>query len=221
MNPRQWKKACKKAAAEIERRWPGEYTFVPADGTDTVYAPPKYEPRRRGPRWMRRSARRFGHPLKGTPLVVSKDYWGEVDIETALSTLKYRDTAENFDWEKAMAIRELTSHKIDQANKALDVLVLDEAAESGASHHYSIRLPMDTANGIPLMSFELIFQNGPIANGINGVTNEALLAIVLDRLEGFQKGPFAQPFNDAAIDHLEQAQQALRLCAEQRQASGQ
>ena len=35
------------------------------------------------------------------------------------------------------------------------------------------------------------FQHRDPAEGINGITNEALLAIVADRLEMFQEGPFA------------------------------
>jgi hypothetical protein len=107
MNRRQWKKACKKAAAECERRWPGEYVFAPADGDETVYAPPKYEPpHRRQGRWCRR----FATPLKGTLLLWSTDYWGETDVEDALSTLRMRQHAEDFDWEAEIARLDAESH---------------------------------------------------------------------------------------------------------------
>jgi hypothetical protein len=99
VNPRQWKKACKKAAAECERRWPGEYVFAPSDGTDTVDAPSSYQP----PRHEGRRLRRYAYAPEGTPLLVTKDYWGEVDIETALDTLRHRQLAEDFDWEGEMA----------------------------------------------------------------------------------------------------------------------
>lgn len=52
----------------------------------------------------------------------------------------------------------------------------------------------------------ILFQNGPIAeNGVNGVTQEVLLAIIIDRLESFQKGPFACRDNAVALTHLETA----------------
>jgi len=55
------------------------------------------------------------------------------------------------------------------------------------------------------------FQSAPIPDvGVEGVTNEALLAIVIDRLEHFQRGPFPSSYNaDAlvaarwALGHLE------------------
>ncbi len=55
----------------------------------------------------------------------------------------------------------------------------------------------------PLM--RVAFQNGPIAeHGINGVTQEVLLAIVLDRLRSFQSGPFSSRENALAITKIEE-----------------
>lgn len=96
MNPRQWKKACKKAAAELERRWPGQHEFVLSDGMDTVYAPPRYEPRHRLPGAWRRH---YASPPKGTPIIVKRDYYGEVDIITALDALRYMQMVEDTDWD--------------------------------------------------------------------------------------------------------------------------
>ena len=102
MNRRQWKKACKKAAAECERRWPGEYVFDPSDGTDTVDAPSDYQP----PRHEGRHLRRYAYAPKGAPLLVKTDYWGEVDIETAMDTLRHRQMGEDTDWDAVMAADE-------------------------------------------------------------------------------------------------------------------
>lgn len=53
---------------------------------------------------------------------------------------------------------------------------------------------------------EVKFQKGPIKeNGINGVSNEDLLAIVQTRLEYFQKGEFACRENQIAITKIEEA----------------
>jgi hypothetical protein len=50
------------------------------------------------------------------------------------------------------------------------------------------------------------FQNGPVKeNGINGVSNEALIAVVLDRLSGAQDGQWKCRENALAITKLEEA----------------
>lgn len=61
------------------------------------------------------------------------------------------------------------------------------------------------------------FQDGPVKeNGINGVANEDLIAIVIDRLEHFQKGEFANIYNDLAIDGLNISLKALRARTDER-----
>lgn len=55
------------------------------------------------------------------------------------------------------------------------------------------------------------FQRGPIKeHGVNGTTMEAVLQVITDRLEGFQKGPFACEENDRALAHIDSALEALR-----------
>jgi hypothetical protein len=50
------------------------------------------------------------------------------------------------------------------------------------------------------------FQNGPIKEfGLNGITQEALLAIVIDRLRSFQAGPFSSRYNAIALTKTEEA----------------
>lgn len=50
------------------------------------------------------------------------------------------------------------------------------------------------------------FQNGPVKEaGYNGNSQEALLAILIDRLEGFQKGQYASHDNQMALDHIQGA----------------
>ena len=67
----------------------------------------------------------------------------------------------------------------------------------------------------------VLFQNGPIKEvGVNGVTQEALLAIVIDRLRSFQAGPFASPFNASALDHCSQALVDLQRRTRDRIARG-
>lgn len=46
MNRRQWKKACKVAAARLAKEFPGEFQIDIARGEETVYSPRGYEPTR-------------------------------------------------------------------------------------------------------------------------------------------------------------------------------
>jgi len=48
------------------------------------------------------------------------------------------------------------------------------------------------------------FQNGPIKEqGVNGLSQEALLAVLIDRMEGFQAGQYKCHDNQLALDHLQ------------------
>lgn len=101
-------------------------------------------------------------------------------------------------------MRILTDHKINQTNQELQVRVLDEPDHGGACHSYMI----EDANNGKLTPINILFQNGPIkedGNGINGVTIEAILAILIDRLKGFQSGPYACYENDMALISIKQS----------------
>ena len=114
-------------------------------------------------------------------------------------------------------MRELTSHKVNGCNDKLKVEVLDEPGSGNACHAYSITPTVGNALGV-----RLDFQNGPISGDTppNGITHEALLAILIDRLEGFQDGPFACRENDAALTFLESAMMWLKKRTEARVARG-
>lgn len=60
------------------------------------------------------------------------------------------------------------------------------------------------------------FQSRPFREGANGVTIEALLAVVLDRLQHYQRGPARSEENQRAIVKLEEALMWLRLRADRR-----
>ena len=70
---------------------------------------------------------------------------------------------------------------------------------------------------------ELSFQVGdPKVYGVNGVTNEALLAIMIHRLQGFQNNPATNcSENQEAINHMELAMEALYSRTRRMQASKQ
>ena len=99
-------------------------------------------------------------------------------------------------------MRELTSHKVNGLNDALKILVLDEPGQGNACHKYGIDLLGGESCSGPIIGF----QNGPIKEaGLNGISNEALLAIVEDRMKGFQSGQFSCRENALALTHLQES----------------
>lgn len=112
-------------------------------------------------------------------------------------------------------MKELTSHKVNECNGSLTVQAVDEPGSGGAHHHYRITGFNSASNpsdpfvaryGAAAEHSTILFQNGPIKEaGVNGITNEVLLAIVLDRLEGFQTGPYKCRENALAITKIEEA----------------
>lgn len=100
--------------------------------------------------------------------------------------------------------RELESHKPNTATNQLSIHATDDPGAGGANHRYFISGYDCTTNpsGDPraLHDTPIVFQNGPLKEaGPNGVTNEALLAIVEDRLVAFQAGKFACAENADAL----------------------
>lgn len=103
-------------------------------------------------------------------------------------------------------MRELTSHKVNGLNEALRIEVLDEPGQGNACHEYRIVLNEGQPVGAPHRCQTVSFQNGPIQEfGVNGISNEALLAIVEDRLVGFQSGQYACRENALALTKLQEA----------------
>jgi len=67
----------------------------------------------------------------------------------------------------------------------------------------------------------LYFQEGPISEvGVNGVTNEAVIAAVKARLEGFQSSPYACEENAVALAGLQMALEALEARTKRRKKEG-
>ncbi len=74
-----------------------------------------------------------------------------------------------------------------------DVFATDEPDPNagGACHEYEARAKDGTVLG------RISFQHGPVGErGVNGVQHVDLLAVVLDRLDLFQRGPFQSPANE-------------------------
>ncbi|NLB78068.1 MAG: hypothetical protein GX796_04260 [Clostridiaceae bacterium] len=76
-----------------------------------------------------------------------------------------------------------------------------------APHHFQVR-PL--GGSLEILG-EVDFQEGPIKEcGVNGVMNEDLIAMVITRLEHFQKSEFSCRENALALTKLEEALLWLR-----------
>ncbi len=103
---------------------------------------------------------------------------------------------------------------------------MDKPGQGGACHHYKITGfntksntsdPFVERHGQPAEHATVLFQNGPIKEfGVNGVTQEALLAIVIDRLHSFQFGPFACLSNELALLKCREALETLQARTRER-----
>lgn len=115
-------------------------------------------------------------------------------------------------------MRQITSHKLNGLNDSLEIAARDEPGAGGANHEYRISV----SSGSPLAKATIIdFQNGPIAeSGVNGVSNESLVAIVIDRLQCFQSGEYKCRENAIALTHLEDAMHWLQHRTRERLSRG-
>jgi len=129
-------------------------------------------------------------------------------------------------------MRTLTDHIVpgDSSNHQLEIQVTDEPGAGGANHRYEITgfdtktnpsaksSDLDSANFPYLL---ILFQNDPIKEAsVNGITQEALLAIVIDRLRSFQSGPYACQENADALICCESALLQLQERTKKRLARG-
>ena len=114
-------------------------------------------------------------------------------------------------------MREILTHKVNGLNEALRIGVLDEPGSGGACHKYEIAWgdgPDEMSQANPVF---IKFQTGPIKeSGVNGISGEALLAIVRDRLECFQAGPYAFETNQQALTHVVASMESLHSRTKER-----
>ncbi len=119
-------------------------------------------------------------------------------------------------------MRKITDHKVNGLNEALEI----QAGEPGSGNAptlYMLYIPdsYKLKSGITV-STTLNFQHGPIATpaDFNGITNEALLAVLIDRMRGFQSSQFACRENACALTHMEEALMWLQKRTRDRMARG-
>jgi hypothetical protein len=116
--------------------------------------------------------------------------------------------------------RTLTRHAVTPADKRITITADERDPNAGnMSHHY--RLSYDALGNGYVSTHAIDFQQGPVGEvGMNGITNEALLDIVLDRLEGAQEGPFACDYNADAINLIKAGLERLKDRTRDREARG-
>ena len=108
--------------------------------------------------------------------------------------------------------RPLYEHEINKFNReCVKVETADERNEADNAHHaYKISVVKEaqTSDEQTQIVYEVVlqFQNGGLKEtGANGITDQALLAICLDRLRSFNQGKFSSRENSLAITHIEDA----------------
>jgi len=119
----------------------------------------------------------------------------------------------------ARQVRTLEDHKVEGAPEALHIKVFDEPGAGGAHHLYEVSGYHSAKSGLDATLIE--FQDGPIKEaGVNGLTHEALLAIVADRLRSFQAGQYRCQENHDALVNVESALFHLKARTQKRLQRG-
>lgn len=100
--------------------------------------------------------------------------------------------------------------------KYTTVIATDEK-QFNANHSYQV-----VTSHIPNAVLQVVnFQKGPIKEaGVNGVMNEDLIAMVIDRLQSFQESDYKCRENAVAITKLEEALMWLRKRTQDREDRG-
>lgn len=112
-------------------------------------------------------------------------------------------------------MRLLTTH----LTQNVKIHAVDEPGQGGACHQY--RVTYADYAGTTGGSRDVDFQNGPLKEaGANGMPDEALYAILIDRLQGFQKGQYSCRENAIALTHLETALMWAQKRTHEREARG-
>lgn len=114
----------------------------------------------------------------------------------------------------------LTYHKVNDADRRLEIIATDNPNHAGAHTQYQISTPL--LGDLPAAPKKRLlatihFQDGnPNEVGVNGITNECLLSILIDRLNGYQAGPYACNENQNALRNCTLALEILHARTRER-----
>lgn len=117
-----------------------------------------------------------------------------------------------------MPNKQLTDHHDGHGlNESIVLTGTDEVA--GVCHRYGATI--QDVNGTYNV-LEISFQRGPrnVEGSIPGVTEMAVIAVVIDRLRGHQAGPYATRENAIALTKCEEALMWMRQRADNRAKRG-
>lgn len=117
--------------------------------------------------------------------------------------------------------RKITDHRVNGLNEAIEISAVGAPGKGGAPNTYSLALypiPEQPASRFILLPFQSQPIQGP--GDFDGFTNEALLAVVIDRLRCFQEGPFCCRENARALTLAEESLMWLQKRTRERIARG-
>ena len=114
--------------------------------------------------------------------------------------------------------------ELNIGTKKHTVVCATDGPEFNANHEYVVSKSKIEDEDSPVITTnfaDIKFQKGPIKeNGINGCHNEDLIAIVIDRLQSFQKSEWSCRENSVAITKLEESLMWLRKRTQDRENRG-
>lgn len=110
---------------------------------------------------------------------------------------------------------------INSGNPNTAITITDQPGAGGANHRYQVLPSTKCETDVAAIYADIHFQEGPIREaGVNGCHQEDLLAIVIDRLQSFQNGPFPCRENALAITKCQEAMHWLNHRTANRERRG-
>jgi len=114
-----------------------------------------------------------------------------------------------------MSKRSITEHHDGHGlNESIEIFT-DAPDQSGAAHDYNARIGVTRVAAVQ-------FQKGPrnVEGSVPGMTEAAVLAILIDRLRGFQAGPYSCRENAIQLTKLEEVLHWTKARADARAKRG-
>lgn len=114
-------------------------------------------------------------------------------------------------------------HRVNGLNDAITIRPIGEPGPGGAHTRYVLELACpEDRSPVPRKTLDIQFQSRPISGptDFDGWTNESLIAVVIDRIRGFQRAQFACRDNAIALTHMEDALMRLQNRTRDRMARG-
>jgi hypothetical protein len=104
-------------------------------------------------------------------------------------------------------MHEVYDHRDRGVNAAITIEA-DDARQFGVSSFYSIKV--EDGSAAPLVVCIPIQERWNGKSELRGVTEEALFAVLIDRLRAIQMGPLANPETNRALVYAQRALHALK-----------